>query len=897
MEQKPRFMILDGNSLIYRAFYALPLLTTSEGIFTNAAYGFTNMLLKIMKDEQPDYVAVAFDKGRVTFRTEAYEQYKGHRKATPDELRPQFALVKEILGAMKIPVYELEGYEADDIIGTITRLAEEAGFKSLVVTGDQDTLQLISPATEVFLTRKGISEIEKYNDDKVFERFELVPLQVIDLKALMGDASDNIPGVPGVGEKTALKLIREYGSLENLYDNLDQITGKLKDKLADNRELAFLSKKLATIVRNVPYTFDLDHCTAEAPDDEALLTLFRKLEFKTLVKSLTEKIALSQRNAAQDEAPQGEEPQQSCEHIEVSELSLDEALDQLPVMLKKGQIGISYEISNSDPMLAELIGLSWSVEEGKGYFVSGTSQAQRSLFTEDRNISGLAAMIGAMSGVKKICHDAKKLMVTLERYGIRWEDVAHDTMLAAYLLNPSAQSYELADLCAKHLNLNLMPAEGGSDACLKASVTLSLKEILTKKLAENEMDQLYEEVELPLVRILADMEAAGVKVDQQRLQDMSAELGEKLEGITQEIYSIAGETFNINSTKQLGYILFERLGLPVKKKTKTGYSTDVEVLDQLAEEHEIVAKILEYRQLAKLKSTYVDGLSGLINPRTGKIHTTFNQTVTATGRLSSVEPNLQNIPIRLEEGRRIRKVFVPSEPDLVLLAADYSQIELRVLAHISGDESFTQAFHRGEDIHTHTASEVFGVPDEEVTRDMRDKAKAVNFGIVYGISDFGLARNIKVSRKEAKDYIQGYFRRYPGVKAFMERIVAEARDQGYVTTILNRRRYLPDLYSTNHNVRSFGERTAMNTPIQGSAADIIKIAMVKVDRELKKRKLKAKMLLQVHDELIFEVPTDEVETAIKVIKDCMEEAVSLNVPLVVDMKKGLNWYDMEKLSF
>lgn len=883
MSQNSRIMILDGNSLVYRAFYALPLLTTSEGIYTNAAYGFTNMLLKIIDNEKPDHVAVAFDKGRVTFRTEEYEHYKGHRKPTPDELRPQFGLVKEILAALKIPVYELDGYEGDDIIGTVTKLAEGCGLGSIVVTGDQDTLQLVSPLTEVLLTRKGITEIEKYNPDKVSERFGLVPDQIIDLKALMGDSSDNIPGVPGVGEKTALKLIKEYGTLENLYENLQSVSGKLKDKLAENRELAFISKRLATIVRDVPFDFELDKCVLEEPDYEMLLALFRKLEFKSLVKNITEKIS-------------GTQKQKKNITIDYQELSLEEAMNKLPEDIKSGEISVFYELSNSDPMLAELIGLSWSVKKGEGYYVAGMPNGQTALFGENKNISGLTAMMGAFSGLKKYCHDGKKLMVALDRYGIRWDGVEHDSMLAAYLLNPTGKAIELADVCAKYLDINLMPGEGVREACLKANCIMALREILDEKLTENGMDNLYYQVELPLARILADMEIAGVKVDLNMLQEMSEELGAKLEKLTAEIHTMAGEEFNINSTKQLGYILFERLGLPVKKKTKTGYSTDVEVLEQLAEEHEIVAKILEYRQLAKLKSTYVDGLAGLINPRTGKIHTTFNQTVTATGRLSSTEPNLQNIPVKLEEGRRIRRVFVPSQPDTVLVAADYSQIELRVLAHVSGDESFIRAFRDGEDIHTHTASEVFGVPDEEVTKEMRDRAKAVNFGIVYGISDFGLARNIKVSRKEAKEYIEGYFRRYPGVKQFMERIVSEARERGYVTTLLNRRRYLPDIYSSNHNVRAFGERTAMNTPIQGTAADIIKLAMVKVDKELRDKELKTKMILQVHDELIFEVPEDELDCAIKIIKDCMENAVKLDVPLVVDIKKGRNWYEMEKIK-
>lgn len=896
MIEREKFMILDGNSLIHRAFYAIPLLTTSEGLFTNAVYGFVNMLLKILSDEQPACVAVAFDKGKVTFRMDHYEQYKGHRKPTPDELRPQFALAKEVLRAMNIPVYELEGYEADDLIGTVTKLAEKEGYRTLIVTGDRDALQLVSPHSEVLLTKKGITELDKYDPDKVNERYGLTPEQIIDLKGLMGDSSDNIPGVPGVGEKTALKFLHQFGSIENLYDNLDSLpASKLKEKLADNRELAFLSKKLATIVTDVSFDIDLAKCVCTEPDYENLLSLFRKFEFRSLIKTISAKITTA--GAGHGATGAREAAGQAAAEGDYKQVSLEEGMDLLAADLNQGEIGVFYELSNPDPMLAELAGFSWSGQTGRANYVAGNQNLQTQLFQEEEhNISGLAGLIGARAGLKKYCHDGKRLLVALDRYGIRWHGLEQDTMLAAYLLNPTGQHQDLADVSAKYLGINLMPGEAAVDACAKADIVLRLQKELADLLVENGMDDLYYNVELPLVRILADMEITGVKVDLEQLKAMSEELGTKLEVLTNEIYRLAGEKFNINSTKQLGYIFFEKLNLPVIKKTKTGYSTDVEVLETLAEEHEIVALILEYRQLAKLKSTYVDGLAGLINPRTGKIHTSFNQTVTATGRLSSTEPNLQNIPIRLEEGRRIRKVFIPSEPGHLLVTADYSQIELRVLAHISGDENFIRAFRDGEDIHTHTASEVFGVPDDQVTKEMRDSAKAVNFGIVYGISDYGLARNIKVTRKEAKTYIEGYLRRYPGVKQFMEEIVGKAREQGFVSTILNRRRYLPDIVSPNHNIRSFGERTAMNTPIQGSAADIIKLAMVKVEGRLREKRLKTRMILQVHDELIFEVPQEEMEIAVPLIRDCMENAVKLDVPLIVDMKKGRNWYDMEKLQ-
>ncbi len=893
MNEKPRLMILDGNSLIYRAFYAIPLLTSSEGEYTNAVYGFINMLMKVLGDEKPGCVAVAFDKGKVTFRNERYHQYKGNRKATPDELRPQFAYVKEILKAMNIPIYELEGYEADDLIGTVTRKAEEAGYTSIIVTGDRDALQLISQATSVMLTRKGITETELYDSARVKEKYGLTPEQMIDVKGLMGDASDNIPGVPGIGEKTALKLISRYGTLENVYQNLDDLTPKMREKLAQNREQAFMSRELATIIRDVPFTVDLADCSLGEPDYEQLMPLLQKLEFKTLISSISERMKAA--GVVTTESGVAEPPCQAVE-CECSVLSLQEGLDRLAADLDKGEISIFYELSNPDPMLAELTGLSWSAAPGTAVYVPGVRGGQEELFCEEENISSLAALAGARSGVKKYCHDGKRLMVALDRYGIRWDAVTQDTMLAAYLLNSTESRQDLAALCARYLGRELGPGDGNTGPGLSAAAIIELQTVLAQKLAEDGMEELYYNVELPLTRILADMEITGVRVDRERLAEMSAELAEKLENITSQIYSLSGEEFNINSPKQLGYILFEKMGLPVVKKTKTGYSTDVEVLERLADQHEIAEKILEFRQLAKLKSTYVDGLGGLINPRTGRLHTTFNQAVTTTGRLSSTEPNLQNIPIRMEEGRRIRKAFVPAEPGHLLLAADYSQIELRVLAHISGDANFIRAFREGQDIHTHTASEVFGVPESEVTREMRDGAKAVNFGIVYGISEFGLARNIRVTRQEARKYIDGYLDRYPGIREFMKNIVVQAREKGYVTTILNRRRYIPDLKSRNHNVRAFGERTAMNTPIQGSAADIIKLAMVRVAECLKQEGLKTKMLLQVHDELIFEVPQKEMGRVVPLIKDCMEHAIELEVPLVVDMKKGPSWYDMEKIK-
>lgn len=910
MISRGRFMIIDGNSLIHRAFYAIRPLTTTMGEPTNAVYGFVNMLLKILADEEPACIAVAFDKGKITFRHDHFVEYKAGRKATPEDLRPQFDTVREILRVMNIPIYECDGFEADDLIGTVTARAEEAGYESLIVTGDRDALQLVSERTKVMLTRKGISELDIFDPAAVREKYGLKPEQVIDLKGLMGDASDNIPGVPGVGEKTAQKLVMEFGSVEDVLENLDKLAPKLRQKIEDNRDLAVLSKRLATIIRDVPCEIDLASCRRAEPDYEALLALFRRLEFRGLVKTFTEKM-------------QKQSPTTAVSEIKAMEskcLKVDETNFFTMLGTAAGEGGttaLAYDLSAPDPVRADIAGLALSRQAGEGVFLApgdgsgdgrgdADGEGASAGAGEEEMLTGLfARQEGYPAGVYEklhrvapsLCiHDGKKLLVALAKRGFSPGPVGFDTMVAAYLLNPAGQNQNIGDLCAKFLDETLIPGDDFRYTCTRAERTLRLKKILAPRLRELGMEELYYQVELPLVHVLADMEACGVKVDREQLKEMGDELGRKIHELTRVIFDLAGEEFNINSTKQLGVILFDKLRLPVIKKTKTGYSTDVEVLETLAAEHEIVEKILEYRQYVKLKSTYVDGLTNLINPVTGKLHTTFNQTITATGRLSSTEPNLQNIPIRLPEGRKIRKVFTPSEPDHYIVTADYSQIELRILAHISQDERFTGAFNNNQDIHTRTAAEVFGVPMEEVTREMRGRAKAVNFGIVYGISDFGLARNIKVSRKEAKQYIESYFDRYAGVRRYMDRIVEQAREQGYVTTILNRRRYLPDIHSRNFAVRSFGERTAMNTPIQGSAADIIKLAMIRVYDCLKEQGLKTKMILQVHDELIFEVPEDELETAVKIIRDCMENAVKLNVPLTVDIKKGRNWYDMEYIN-
>ncbi|GAW92403.1 DNA polymerase I [Calderihabitans maritimus] len=885
-----QIMLIDGNSLVHRAFYALPLLSNRQGVYTNAVYGFTTMLYKILAQESPDYIAVAFDKGRVTFRHEQFQDYKGHRKETPEELRPQFPWIKKILRAMNIPVFELEGFEADDLIGTLAKEAERAGLNVTIVTGDRDTLQLISPQTRVMLTRKGISELEVFDLDTFRQKYCIEPVQMRDVKGLMGDPSDNIPGVPGIGEKTALKLVREFGSLENLLENLEQVSGaKLKQKLSEYEQQARLSKSLATIDCRAPLEVKLEDCAYRQPDYPALLEIIKELEFKSLLKNVLETMEKEKISESGETVTPGE-----TEAVRIRDFSLltspEEIKSYVQSLITQGEAGIFLKLTDPDYREAsvEVIALADSPHSARSIVVrsSGLDEGQLGQL--------LLPLIN--NEVKLYFHDAKAAWNIFKRWGLELTSVAGDTMVAGYLLNPTSSSYSLASLALEHLGQALVEPENSAlDAALKACTVMNLQGIFDQKLTAAGMGELYREIELPLTVILAEMEFNGVSLDRAQLEEMSSSLEKDIQRLTQEIYRLAGEEFNINSPRQLGNILFNKLGLPPVKKTKTGYSTSAEVLEELASRHEIVARILEYRQLVKLKSTYVDGIKALINPATGKVHTTFNQTVTATGRLSSTEPNLQNIPIRLEAGRRIRKVFVPS-PGRLLLTADYSQVELRILAHMSRDVNLIKAFQQGEDIHSRTAAEVFDVSLEQVTREMRRRAKAVNFGIVYGISEYGLARDLGISRQEARSYIERYFQRYRGVKEWIERTIAEARQNGYVTTLYNRRRYLPDLFSSNRNIRSFGERTAVNTPIQGSAADIIKLAMVRVNARLKENNFQTNMILQVHDELVFDVPKEEVKEVAEIVRQSMERVATLEVPLKVDIKVGPNWYDLTPLE-
>ncbi|MHB8158590.1 MAG: DNA polymerase I, partial [Desulfocucumaceae bacterium] len=813
------------------------------------------------------------------------ETYKGTRKATPDEFWPQFALLKEVLNTMGLKVLERDGYEADDLIGTLASMAEKKKISSIIVTGDRDALQLVSPFTTVLLTKKGITELEEYDEAKVRERYSLEPDQLIDLKGLSGDTSDNIPGVPGIGEKTGIKLITEFHNLENLLASTEKIGARMATKLNEYADQARLSKKLATIDRCVPVDIEPADCRWAGPDYNSLLPLFSRLEFNRLIKNI-----IRQKDREAGEA--SENKKVNCEsggdvdtglNTYLVDYTFAESKSDFEALMKELQshtAGLALEGDRQDGLVAAAISLS----DGKSCYISASSR-EAVVFIEEMITS---------QNIKKICFDAKSDMWLLERQGIRLSEAAFDVLLAAYLLNPGTPNRDLSDLALKYLEV-VLPTRGSAGLCARADAARKLAVIFEAKIKEAEMERLYYEVELPLVRILADMEMAGVKVNTQLLGEMSVDLGGRIEELDISIYRLAGEKFNINSTRQLGQILFEKLQLPVIKKTKTGYSTDAEVLEELSGTHDIIGHIILRRQLVKLKSTYIDGLTPLINHDTGLVHTTFHQNITATGRLSSAEPNLQNIPIRLEEGRKIRKIFMARSQANTILTADYSQIELRVLAHIAQDQVLLEAFRQEQDIHTRTASEVFGVTLGEVTSDMRGRAKAVNFGIIYGISDFGLAKDIKVTRQEAGRYIKNYFERYQGTRAFTEKVISEAKDRGYVTTILSRRRYLPDLFSPNKTIRSFGERTAMNTPIQGSAADIIKLAMVNIWDELRKRKLRTLMILQVHDELIFDVPLEELEEIKALVKDCMENAIKLDVPLKVDMKLGPNWYDVKKI--
>ncbi len=864
-----KMLLIDGNSLLHRAFHALPPLRTSKGVPTNAVYGFLNMLLRILQEEQPDYVAVAFDKKGPTFRHEEFVEYKSTRPPTPEELIGQFDLLKEILKAMNITFFEIDGYEADDIIGTISKKGEKEGISSIIVTGDKDELQLISRNIKVLVTRKGISDIEAYDLEKINSKYGISPEAITDLKGLMGDKSDNIPGIPGIGEKTAAKLLQEFGSLENVLENFDKLKGKLKENIQKYADQAKDSKYLATIVTNVPLEFDFDDIKYREPDYDKLMNLLRELEFYSLIDRLSKNIKDNKNVKETENAADMNFAENNSSLEDVIKLAAIEKRLSILVDAKKKNLK-SYKID----------GL-YICAKDEYAFVSGK-------LLEKSDVRKTLKQLLEDPAVYKITHDSKFIRNALRQLDIDFK-CQFDTMLAAYLLESSRPRYDVPLLVTEYLGAAMPDTASFTEQIIHM---FALKDVMDGKIKEYDMSKLLYEIEIPLSVILSDMEHAGIKVDLGKLQELSAKFGEKLDLLTKEIYELAGTEFNINSPKQLGEILFEKLLLPVIKKTKTGYSTDAEVLEKLRPLHPIIDKILDYRFVMKMKSTYADGLAALVDKETSRIYTSFNQTVTTTGRISSTEPNLQNIPVKTEEGKHIRGVFTADGPGHLLLSGDYSQIELRVLAHMSEDPGLIDSFLKGEDIHTRTASEVFGVPLEEVTPSLRNKAKAVNFGIIYGISDYGLAQNLGISNQEAKEYIDAYFKRYPKVKDFIRETIASARIQGYVTTLLNRRRYIPDINSKNYHLRSFAERTAVNTPIQGSAADIIKIAMVNVYKALKENGLSAKILLQVHDELILDSRQEELSKVKDILKDCMEHAFSLKVPLTVDIHQGYTWEEL-----
>lgn len=877
-----KFMLIDGHSLLHRAFYALPTMTSSTGEHTNAVYGFATMLMKVLSDEQPDYIVVAFDKETPTFRHEQYADYKAHRPKMADELRSQIPLVKELVQAFNISICELDGYEADDIIGTLAKQAETENLFTVIVTGDKDALQLVSPDVQVLITLRGISNMDRYDEKMVKQKIGITPPQVVDLKALMGDKSDNIPGVVGIGEKTALNLLATYETVDNVLAHADEIAGKVGERIRTHADDARLSWQLARIDTNVPIKVDWPEFQLQKPDAHSLAQLCTKLEMRGLLTQIHKRYHADVQAVAQ-QALLPVDDVRPLQLQQVQRESWQTAIDNL-----------------SDPLTVLAVFDEKDAQHLRPVMVS-VAGGEQMVYTDGGCFDLYCRLLQGTRPLRS--HDLKTQLVAV---GQRSDDISanvkqvDDLMLMSYLCHPEQGDHSLADLAIK-CGIGVLPpmdaaAPDPASLAIRHQVLQAAAPALTTKLKENDLQKLYCEVELPLTRVLARMELAGITIDPECLATMSQEMANDIERLTESIYELANEKFNINSPKQLAEVLFKKLGLPVKKSTKTGPSTSADVLEELAMEHEVAQQVIDYRQLMKLKGTYVDALPALINKSTGRLHTTFNQAVTATGRLSSTNPNLQNIPVRTALGRQIRRAFLPGKPDWMLLSADYSQIELRVLAHLSGDENLITAFRAGADIHTKTASEVFEVDPEKVTSEMRSAAKAINFGIVYGISSFGLAKGTGLTRQAAQSYIDNYFRRYAGVKRYMEETVAIARSQGYVTTVLGRRRYLPDLHSRKWPQRSFAERTAMNTPIQGSAADIIKLAMLRVESKLNEAGLHSQMLLQVHDELVLEVPQSELMATAKIVRTAMEGAYELVVPLSVSIGAGPNWLDIKELK-
>lgn len=880
-----KIMLIDGNSIVNRAFYGVPLLTNGEGRYTNGVYGFLNILFKLLDEEQPDYLAVAFDLHAPTFRHRTFDGYKGTRKGMPEELREQMPLLKEVLQAMHIPIFEQEGFEADDILGTLSALAEKNGIVPVVVSGDRDLLQLAGETLKVRIpkTKGGRTETEDYYAADVQAKYGVTPAEFIDMKALMGDASDNIPGVPGIGEKTAAKIITQYHDIETAIAHAAEIKPKkASENLAAYQEQARLSKFLATIVRDMPLEWDKESLKIGDMFNQTAYELVKRLEFKSMFSHF------------EGSASAPKQAEQTYRFV-----ADREGAKEVLAALKKGEVGYAFVYENEEgqglALYQEQLGGVW-IEASMAFLMQELLEIFQPFFAD--------------SAYRKIGHDVKKDIRFLRSYGYNGFTAEFDTAIGAYILNATGSSYEYDDIAATFLNETypsqeevfgkgrtkktfaaLPEAERTAYGARQAEIFFRARKVMEERLAENEQKSLFYDMEMPLIYVLADMEKYGIKVDKAALLAYQKRLGESLDGMEEEIYALAGEKFNINSPKQLGVILFEKLGLKGGKKTKTGYSTAADVLEKLRTAHPIVERILHYRQLAKLKSTYADGLLAVMDAETEKIYSTFNQTITATGRISSTEPNLQNIPVRLELGRELRKIFIPESAEFCFLDADYSQIELRVLAHISGDESLIAAFKSNQDIHRMTASQVFHVPFDEVTPLQRSNAKAVNFGIIYGKGAFSLGQDLGISRKEAEEYINAYFARYPKIKTFMEDTIKNGAKNGYVSTLWNRRRNMPELQSSNFMQRAAGERAAMNMPIQGTAADIIKLAMIKVHRALQEGGYRSRLILQVHDELLIEAYKEEKDAVAKILKENMEHAADLLVPLDVDVHEGASWFE------
>lgn len=904
---KHKLIAIDGNSLLYRAFFAMRHLSTAEGQPTNAVYGFTMMLLRILQEERPDSIVVAFDAPVKTFRHEEYDGYKAHRKPTPDELISQGPIARRLVETFNIPIIEIPGYEADDVVGTIAKQASAEGYETIIVTGDLDALQLVTDSVKVMTTVKGVTETVIYDEQAVEDRYGIKPEYIPDFKALKGDPSDNIPGVPGIGDKSATKLIQEWGSVESLLEHIDDISDpKLKAKMQNATDQAVLSKFLATIVTDVPLGLTIEECKLNEPDYDHLRALFRELEFRTLIKRLPQPESATE--LISDEVPLAELGSSTI-------IENTEQLNELMAKLKSfGRFAIRTHTVNGKPTESSLLGIAFSTGQNETAYIridGGTSKPEETglLLFDDEDTSfsiDLSAIKDVLesSDIKKFGHDIKNDCESLKLRNVKLSGIDFDTMLGAYVLDSTRSNYKIAEVAFEQVRLELpfVDVKSKSDAqpmgetviCAEAESIWRLVPVIQSKLEQKGMLQLYHDVELPLAQVLADVELRGVAIDTSYLGKLSIRLNEQIRALEQEIYDIADHQFNIASPKQLQTVLFEEMGLPSGKKTKTGLSTDADTLQMLSVDYPIVAKVLHWRELSKLKSTYADALPKLINQKTGRIHTSLNQGVTVTGRLSSSEPNLQNIPIRTELGREIRAAFVSTGENL-LVSADYSQIELRILAHVTGDEELMRAFINNEDVHVHTAASIFSVPEDEVTSDMRRQAKTVNFAVIYGMSDFGLARELGIGNRDAREYIERYFAKFPGVRTYTDETVEFARENGFVTTPMGRRRYVPEIHSGNRNLRLFAERAAVNMPIQGAAADIMKLAMIAVDSAIEGKGLATQMVLQVHDELVFEVPPSELDTIVSLVKELMQGVYPLKVPLIVDVKVGKNWAEMNRV--